>query len=130
MNEALMGILRVSNLSSPPYISVEPSLKFHRVSTGDRFVLMASDGLFDFFSNAEAVELVSSFVISSPLGNPAEFIVEQLVLRASKKAGMCMKSKAQSYSFLLLQMNAYSITYFRNSPLMKFAECDHHSSYM
>ncbi|KAM0948544.1 putative protein-serine/threonine phosphatase [Dioscorea sansibarensis] len=91
MNEALMGILRVSNLSSPPYISTEPSLKSHRVSTGDRFVLVASDGLFDFFSNAEVVELVNSFVMSCPLGNPAEFIVEQLVLRASEKAGFTLE---------------------------------------
>ncbi|KAJ0980673.1 hypothetical protein J5N97_008928 [Dioscorea zingiberensis] len=91
MNDALMGILRVPNLSSPPYVSTQPSLNFHRVSRGDRFVLVASDGLFDFFSNAEAVELVSSFFQSCPLGNPAEFIVEQLVLRAAQKAGFTLE---------------------------------------
>nr|TKS15873.1 hypothetical protein D5086_0000029080 [Populus alba] len=32
LNDALMGILRVRNLISPPYISIEPSLNLHRIS--------------------------------------------------------------------------------------------------
>lgn len=91
LNDALMGILRVSNLSSPPYVSTQPSLSAHRVSEDDHFVIVASDGLFDFFNNDEAVKLVHSFIIMSPMGNPAEFLVEQLVSRAAKRAGLTLE---------------------------------------
>lgn len=88
MNDALMGILQVPNLCSPPYISTEPSVCVHRLSEGDRFVILASDGLFDFLSNEEVVKLVSSYILSSPTGDPAKFLVEQLLSKAAKMAGM------------------------------------------
>ncbi|XP_042439894.1 probable protein phosphatase 2C 40 [Zingiber officinale] len=88
MNDALMGILKVPNLSSPPYISTEPSVANHKVSEGDCFVILASDGLFDFFSNDEVVRLVASYVFDNPTGDPAKFLVEQLVSRAAQIAGM------------------------------------------
>ena len=88
LNDALMGILRVPKLVSPPYVSTQPSLCVHKVSEDDRFGIIASDGLFDFFSNEEAVMLVQSFILDSPSGNPAQFLVEQLVSRAAERAGM------------------------------------------
>lgn len=87
LNDALMGILRVHNLISPPYISTEPSLGVHKITNSDRFVIVGSDGLFDFFSNEEAVKLVESYIQSNPFGDPAKFLVEQLVLRAADSAG-------------------------------------------
>ncbi|XP_072999914.1 probable protein phosphatase 2C 40 [Typha latifolia] len=91
MNDALMGILQVPNLSSPPYISTQPSLGAHQISEGDHFVIVASDGLFDFLSNEEAVMLVHSYLIDSPTGNPAEFLVEQLIFRAAKISGLSLE---------------------------------------
>ncbi|KAG6477946.1 hypothetical protein ZIOFF_061378 [Zingiber officinale] len=88
MNDALMGILKVPNLSSPPYISTEPSVANHKVSEGDCFVILASDGLFDFFSNDEVVKLVASYVFDNPTGDPAKFLVEQLVSRAAQIAAI------------------------------------------
>ncbi|CAL9180082.1 unnamed protein product [Musa hybrid cultivar] len=90
MNDALMGILQVPNLCSPPYISTEPSVSVHRLSEGDRFVILASDGLFDFLSNEEVVKLVSSYILSSPTGDPAKFLVEQLLSKAAKMAGLSL----------------------------------------
>ncbi|KAK9146924.1 hypothetical protein Sjap_006827 [Stephania japonica] len=87
MNDALMGILGVRNLVSPPYISTQPSLNAHRISENDCFVIVASDGLFDFFENDEAVKLVHSFILREPSGDPAKFLLEQLVLRAASCAG-------------------------------------------
>ncbi|OMO53660.1 phosphatase 2C (PP2C)-like protein [Corchorus capsularis] len=87
LNDALMGILRVRNLISPPYISTEPSLNVHRISRSDHFVIVGSDGLFDFFSNEEAVKLVHSYISSNPYGDPAKFLVEQLVIKAAQSAG-------------------------------------------
>lgn len=87
MNDALMGILRVRNLISPPYVSTEPSLMVHEVSNSDHFVVLGSDGLFDFFSNNEVVKLVNSYIFRNPSGDPAKFLVEQLAARAAESAG-------------------------------------------
>ncbi|KAK8539352.1 hypothetical protein V6N13_104405 [Hibiscus sabdariffa] len=87
LNDALMGILQVRNLVSPPYISTEPSLNVHKVSRSDHFVIAGSDGLFDFFSNEEAVKLVHSYISSNPYGDPAKFLVEQLLIKAAQSAG-------------------------------------------
>ena len=90
MNDVLMGILRVRNLLSPPYISVQPSLKVHEISDYDHFAVLGSDGLFDFFSNEEIVKLVYSYISSYPSGDPAKFLVEQLLVRAADCAGMTL----------------------------------------
>lgn len=91
LNDALMGILRVQNLISPPYISTQPSLNVHRISNCDRFVIVGSDGLFDFFSNGEVVELAHSYILNNPYGDPAKFLVEQLVIKAANRAGFSSK---------------------------------------
>lgn len=91
MNDALMGILRVRNLISPPYVSTEPSLVVHEVSNSDHFVVLGSDGLFDFFSNNEVVKLVNSYIFRNPSGDPAKFLVEQLAARAAESAGFSME---------------------------------------
>lgn len=87
MNGALMGILRVRNLISPPYVSVQPHMTVHEISSSDQFVVLGSDGLFDFFSNDEVVKLVHSYILCHPSGDPAKFLVEQLVMRAADCAG-------------------------------------------
>lgn len=91
LNDALMGILRVRNLTSPPYVSVQPSLNVHRISSSDHFVILGSDGLFDFFSNDEAVNLVHSYILRNPSGDPAKFLLEQLVIRAADSAGFSIE---------------------------------------
>ncbi|PPR82092.1 hypothetical protein GOBAR_AA38624 [Gossypium barbadense] len=87
MNDAVMGIIRVHNLISPPYISTEPSMNVHTISRSDHFVIIGSDGLFDFFSNDEAVKLVLYYISSNPYGDPAKFLLEQLVIKAAHSAG-------------------------------------------
>nr|GMD90941.1 probable protein phosphatase 2C 40 [Ipomoea batatas] len=64
MNDALMGILKVRNLISPPYVSVQPSLTVHEISSADHFVILGSDGLFDFFTNDEVVKLARSYILN------------------------------------------------------------------
>ncbi|CAK8563685.1 unnamed protein product [Lathyrus sativus] len=91
LNDALMGILRVRDLTSPPYVSTQPSLNVHKISNSDQFVIVGSDGLFDFFSNEEAVKLVESCILSNPFGDPAKFLIEQLVARAADSAGFSME---------------------------------------
>ncbi|XP_020221633.1 probable protein phosphatase 2C 40 isoform X2 [Cajanus cajan] len=91
LNDALIGILRVRDLTSPPYISTDPSLNVHKISDSDQFVIVGSDGLFDFFSNDEAVKLVESYILRNPFGDPAKFLIEQLVARAADSAGFSME---------------------------------------
>ncbi|KAL0348679.1 UNVERIFIED_CONTAM: putative protein phosphatase 2C 40 [Sesamum angustifolium] len=91
MNDALMGILRVRNLISPPYVSLQPSASVHEISNSDHFVVLGSDGLFDFFSNDEVVKLVHSYISRNPFGDPAKFLVEQLAARAAESAGFSME---------------------------------------
>ncbi|CAJ2653903.1 unnamed protein product [Trifolium pratense] len=91
LNDALMGILRVHDLTSPPYVSTQPSMNVHKISNSDQFVIVGSDGLFDFFSNEEAVNLVESYILSNPFGDPAKFLIEQLVARAADSAGFSME---------------------------------------
>lgn len=88
LNDALMGILRVRNLISPPYISTNPTVNAHRISRSDRFVVLGSDGLFDFFTNEEVVRMVHVFISKNPSGDPAKFLLEQLFIRAADCAGM------------------------------------------
>ncbi|GAU11156.1 hypothetical protein TSUD_197800 [Trifolium subterraneum] len=54
-------------------------------------VKVGSDGLFDFFSNEEAVNLVESYILTNPFGDPAKFLIEQLVARAADSAGFSME---------------------------------------
>lgn len=82
-----MGILRVRNLISPPYVSTQPSLNVRQISKSDHFVIVGSDGLFDFFSNDEVVKLVHSYILSNSSGDPAKFLLEQLLERAAECAG-------------------------------------------
>jgi serine/threonine protein phosphatase PrpC len=58
------------------------------VQPGDKFVVIGSDGLFDFFTNEEVVEYVDKFLMAHPTGDPAKYMVEQLLVRAAHTAGM------------------------------------------
>ncbi|KAK3441062.1 hypothetical protein EUGRSUZ_B01309 [Eucalyptus grandis] len=91
LNDALMGILSVRDLISPPYVSTIPSVNVHRISKDDHFVIVASDGLFDFFSNDEVVQIVNSYIQCNPSADPAKYIVNQLILRAANSAGFSME---------------------------------------
>jgi serine/threonine protein phosphatase PrpC len=83
-----MGILRVPNLCSPPYVYTNPHTLSHKVTDDDLFVVLGSDGLFDFFSNDEVVHLVYQFMHDNPIGDPAKYLIEQLLLKAAKEAGI------------------------------------------
>jgi hypothetical protein len=95
MNDALMGILRVSDLESPPYISTQPWVYVHQVTAEDRFVILSSDGLNDFFTNQEAVHEVCRFMQDTPEGDPAKHLLEQLLTRAASNAGKAGTRKGE-----------------------------------
>lgn len=100
MNDALMGILQVRHLLSPPYVHTQPSLQVHEISNSDQFVVLGSDGLFDFFENDDVVRLVHSYIVSNPSGDPAKYLVEQLLVKAADSAGTCSFSISMSVCIL------------------------------
>ena len=88
LNEKLLGMFKVKDLKSPPYISVEPHLYHRRIRQGeDQFVVMGSDGLFDFFSNEEVVRHVNDCLRLSPPIDPARFLLNQLLIRVAMRSG-------------------------------------------
>ncbi|MCO5550379.1 hypothetical protein L7F22_003863 [Adiantum nelumboides] len=87
-NSAILEMFRINYVGSAPYISCSPSLRHHRLTQNDRFLILSSDGLNQYLSNQEAVSHVEWFMEMFPEGDPAQHLVEELLFRAAKKAGM------------------------------------------
>ena len=51
-----------SNLKTPPYLTAEPEVFQYKLEKGDKFIVMATDGLWDMLSNQEVIELVRSYI--------------------------------------------------------------------
>ncbi|KAG9444760.1 hypothetical protein H6P81_016100 [Aristolochia fimbriata] len=87
-NDALLEMFRIDYVGSSPYINCCPSLRHHKLGPKDKFLILSSDGLYQYFTNEEAVAQVELFIDSSPDGDPAQHLVEEVLFRAAKKAGM------------------------------------------
>lgn len=61
---------------TPPYLTALPELTEHRLSARDRFLIIASDGLWDMMSPGEAVQVVQAALQDSdPNVNPATRLI-------------------------------------------------------
>ncbi|KAK2643094.1 hypothetical protein Ddye_024857 [Dipteronia dyeriana] len=87
-NNALLEMFRIDYKGTSPYISCSPSLYHHNLGPKDRFLILSSDGLYQYFTNKEAVSEVEHFIALQPEGDPAQHLVEEVLFRAAKKAGM------------------------------------------
>ncbi|KAJ8748512.1 hypothetical protein K2173_003410 [Erythroxylum novogranatense] len=87
-NDALLHSFRIAYVGSKPYISCIPSILHHRLSSSDRFLVLSSDGLYQYFSNEEVVSHVTWFMEKVPEGDPAQYLIAELLVRAAKKNGM------------------------------------------
>lgn len=87
-NDALLQMFRIDYVGTSPYITCSPSLYHHRLGPKDRFLILSSDGLYQYLTNEEAVNEVEMFMTSFPEGDPAQHLVEEVLFRAAKKAGM------------------------------------------
>ncbi|KAK7833531.1 protein phosphatase 2c 29 [Quercus suber] len=87
-NDALLEMFRNEYIGTAPYISCLPSLRHHRLCPRDQFLVLSSDGLYQYLSNQEVVSQVESFMEKFPDGDPAQHLIEELLFRAAKKAGM------------------------------------------
>lgn len=86
-NDALLEMFRIDFVGNSPYISCSPSLYHHRLGHKDRFLILSSDGLYQYFTNKEAVTEVETFIALFPEGDPAQHLIEEVLFRAAKKAG-------------------------------------------
>ncbi|GMY10860.1 probable protein phosphatase 2C 23 [Fagus crenata] len=87
-NNALLEMFRIDYIGTSSYINCFPSLYHHKLGPKDRFLLLSSDGLYQYFTNEEAVSEVELFITLQPEGDPAQHLVEEVLFRAAKKAGM------------------------------------------
>ncbi|KAK3154959.1 hypothetical protein QOZ80_2BG0197100 [Eleusine coracana subsp. coracana] len=88
LNDGLLEMFRNEYIGDTPYVSCTPSLCHHRLSTRDQFLVLSSDGLYQYLSNEEVVLHVENFMERFPDGDPAQSLIEELLSRAAKKAGM------------------------------------------
>ncbi|KQK07980.1 putative protein phosphatase 2C 46 [Brachypodium distachyon] len=87
-NDALLEVFRVDYVGSSPYITCRPFLRHHRLRPRDKFLILASDGLFEYFTNEEAVAQVEAFTARYPDEDPAKYLSHEILLRAANQAGM------------------------------------------
>ncbi|CAN6280345.1 unnamed protein product [Urochloa humidicola] len=88
LNDGLLEMFRNEYIGHTPYISCTPSLCHHKLSPRDQFLVLSSDGLYQYLSNEEVVQHVENFMERFPEGDPAQSLIEELLSRAAKKAGM------------------------------------------
>ncbi|CAA3012528.1 phosphatase 2C 29 [Olea europaea subsp. europaea] len=87
-NDALLEMFRNEYIGTAAYISCSPSLCHHKLCPMDQFLVLSSDGLYQYLSNQEVVSLIANFMEKFPDGDPAQHLIEELLFRAAKKAGM------------------------------------------
>ncbi|KAH9325467.1 hypothetical protein KI387_005645, partial [Taxus chinensis] len=85
-NDALLEMFRINYVGITPYITCTPALYHHRLGPEDHFMILSSDGLYQYFTNEEVVNHVEWFMSSFPDGDPAQHLVEEVLFRAAKKA--------------------------------------------
>ncbi|KAL9242703.1 hypothetical protein vseg_016679 [Gypsophila vaccaria] len=87
-NDSLLEMFRNEFIGAAPYVSCIPSLCHHQLGPRDHFLVLSSDGLNQYLTNQEVVSFVENFMEKYPDGDPAQHLIEELLNRAAKKAGM------------------------------------------
>ncbi|XP_074263773.1 putative protein phosphatase 2C 23 isoform X2 [Silene latifolia] len=87
-NDALLDMFRIAYVGNSLYLNCLPFLCHHRLGTKDQFLILSSDGLYQYFANEEAISVVEHFISLSPEADPAQHLVEKLLLCAAKRAGL------------------------------------------
>ncbi|XWS36003.1 hypothetical protein CRYUN_Cryun20dG0044600 [Craigia yunnanensis] len=87
-NEALLQMFQIDYVGDAPYVSCIPSVVHHQLSPSDQFLVLSSDGLYQYFRNEEVVAHVTWFMENVPEVDPAQYLIAELLFRAAKKNGM------------------------------------------
>ena len=89
LNDVLLEMFRNEYIGTAPYLSCFPSLRHHKLCPTDQFIVLSSDGLYQYLTNEEVVSYVENFMEKFPDGDPAQHLIEELLCRAARKAGSC-----------------------------------------
>lgn len=73
------------NYLTPPYLTAEPEITYHSITPRDRFVIIATDGIWDFMSPTQAVKLVGEHMTGKIFLQP---FIPKRNLKLSKIAQM------------------------------------------
>lgn len=79
---------RIPEPYSPPYVGNIPDIFHISVNNNDKFVILATDGVWDFLSDQEAVTIVSN---CSNQADAAQAIVEEVLRRAASECGVTVQ---------------------------------------
>lgn len=60
------------NYYSPPYLTAEPEITYHVIQPKDRFVVIATDGIWDFMTPTQVVSLIGEHMIGKVFLQPLE----------------------------------------------------------
>lgn len=59
-----------ANYHTPPYLTAKPDIYYHRLTSKDKFLIIASDGLWDMLTPLQAVKLVGEHMKGKVFFNP------------------------------------------------------------
>ncbi|KAF2896745.1 hypothetical protein ILUMI_09428 [Ignelater luminosus] len=120
------------NYYTPPYLTAKPEVIYHRLTPRDKFLVIASDGLWDIISPLQVIRLVgehmSGKVTLSPLKLPRKNMklneINEMLLQ--RKEGLKMKPKDRNAATHLIR-NAlggteYGIDHGKLSQLLSLPE--------
>ncbi|KAH8367949.1 hypothetical protein KR084_004619 [Drosophila pseudotakahashii] len=97
------------NYYTPPYLTARPDVQQHELGPSDKFLVIASDGLWDFLSPSEVVSLVGEHINSKKILEPMRLPEGDITLQqiseqlAERKAGLTRKPVDQNAATHLIR---------------------------
>lgn len=75
---------------TPPYVKSTPDIAHMSLGEQDRFCILATDGLWDFLSDQEAVDVVATAIKDGVSAAAADRLVHSALSKASEEAGVAL----------------------------------------
>ncbi|ALC48345.1 Pdp [Drosophila busckii] len=97
------------NYYTPPYLTARPDVQQHELCANDKFLVIASDGLWDFLTPSEVVSLVGEHINSKKILEPMRLPPGEVKLKqisaqlAERKAGLTRKPVDQNAATHLIR---------------------------
>lgn len=98
-------LAKPESLWNPPYITADPEIVQHKIREGDQFIIVASDGLWDKFSNEEAVSLVGNFFQEQTKQNPSSQLSNVCTFLIEKSLSKALGADNEEHMGMMLQLD-------------------------
>ena len=87
--------MQYQNYKTPPYLTVVPEITHHKLNTRDKFMVLATDGLWDMMTPMQVIRLVGEHMSGKVVLKP--LVLGQRVRRknfkiSSESDQVCIKS--------------------------------------